>query len=129
MQLKVLAASDSAYRRCWYAEQLQQQGMEVATAVDGLNCVEQLRSFQPDVLLLEPSLLWGGSDGVLAVKSEDADLKQIPVVLIATDGVSSEWYQLSRYSVQGLFPRQPTGQNLAATLHSVAELSCQAVSI
>ena len=116
MPTQVLAASSSAYRRWWYVEQLRLYGMEAVTAVDGLDCIEQMRTSQPDIVLLEPSLLWGGSDGVLAVRSEDTSLQNIPVVLVAFDGVSVEWYQLAEYSLQGLLLRRPSGQKLAATL-------------
>ena len=129
MPTQVLVASASAYRRWWYVEQLRLYGMKAATAVDGLDCIEQMRTSRPDVVLLEPSLLWGGSDGVLAVRSEDTSLQNIPVVLVAFDGVSVAWYQLAQYSLQGLLLRLPSGQELAATLLLVSQEVCGASPI
>ena len=49
-----------------YREPLLREGCELRTAVNGLDCVAQLRECVPDVLVLEPQLPWGGGDGVLA---------------------------------------------------------------
>lgn len=38
----------------------------------------------PDVLLLDPDLLWGGGDGVLALMVTNTVLVQIPVLLLVT---------------------------------------------
>ena len=121
---KVTAGPLQRSRCWWYVEQLHRYEMEVVTASNGLECVERLRTSPPEIILLEPSLLWGGSHGVLAVRSEDAELQNIPVVLIAVDGVSPEWYQLAQYSVQGLLLRRQSGQKLAATLHAAVEQPC-----
>lgn len=125
MSLQVLAASASAYRRCWYIEQLPRYEIDVTAVANGVECIAVMKARKPDVLLLEPSLLWGGSIGILAVRSEEADLKDIPVVLIAVDGVSPEWYQLAQYPVQGLILRRQSGQKLAATLLAAVEHSCR----
>jgi DNA-binding response OmpR family regulator len=42
------------------------RGFDVATASDGLACLERIREFRPDALLLEWEIPWGGGDGVLA---------------------------------------------------------------
>lgn len=49
-------------------------------AFDGLECLDLLESFAPDVLLLDALLPWGGSDGVLAEMDADPLLRTIPVV-------------------------------------------------
>lgn len=64
---------------------LRGNGHEPETASDGLGTVQLLREFQPDVVLIERDLLWGGSDGVRALMREDAALTQIPLILMATD--------------------------------------------
>ena len=38
----------------------------------------------PEVLLLDPDLLWGGGDGVLALMVTNAVMVQIPVLLLVT---------------------------------------------
>lgn len=57
-------------RRC-----LSAQGYRVETTSDGLECLEKIRRFHPDVLVLSLELLWGGGAGVLAcLREEQSDL-------------------------------------------------------
>lgn len=55
----------------------------VETAACGIDCLEILESWHPDVLVLDDELLWGGSHGVLQEMRKAADLHQIPVVMIS----------------------------------------------
>ncbi len=58
-------------------------GFTVATAQDGLACLAQLqRDPQPDVVVLELDMPWGGGDGVLAILREEACLLDHKVVII-----------------------------------------------
>jgi DNA-binding response OmpR family regulator len=56
-------------------------GFEVVTAGDGLECLELLRDFLPDALILSLELTWGGAEGVLAIVREETAMRPIPVVL------------------------------------------------
>jgi CheY-like chemotaxis protein len=56
-------------------------GFEVATAGSGLECLERLYDFLPDVLILNLELTWGGAEGVLAIVREETVMRPIPVVL------------------------------------------------
>jgi len=64
-------------RRCLAA-----RGFEVEVAADGLQCVEQLRTTSPTVLVLDPEILWGGGDGVLDWLCDEAPLAPFTVFLI-----------------------------------------------
>ena len=77
----LIADSDESLLACC-REYLSQHGLEVATATSGLDCVAQLRTFVPDALVLEPELLWGGADGVLAVMEEDPTVPRVPVLVL-----------------------------------------------
>jgi hypothetical protein len=48
------------------------------------NCIAMLRAHAPDLLVLGPSLRWGGCDGVLARLREDDSLPSIPVLLLSS---------------------------------------------
>lgn len=63
-------------------------GFDVATAADGLECVELLRDFAPDALILSLELRWGGGDGVLSIVRDDLQMRPIPVVL-TVDGLNA----------------------------------------
>ena len=58
-------------------------GFTVETAQNGLACLAQLqRDPQPDVLVLELDMPWGGGDGVLGVLREEARLLDHKVVIV-----------------------------------------------
>jgi CheY-like chemotaxis protein len=59
--------------------------IEVRTASTGLECLEQLRCWRPDVLVLDAELPRGASVGVLAVMAEDPTLPGVPVLLLAAN--------------------------------------------
>ena len=65
---------------------LSAQGFQVATASDGLDCLEKLRQLSPAVLVLDQELRWGGGVGVLAWLREESAETGVVVVLTATAG-------------------------------------------
>lgn len=71
-----------------YCHALRAYGFEVEAAESGLDCLEQLRAFRPDVLLLEPDLLWGDGQAVLSIIADDPDLCRIVVVLLSENAQS-----------------------------------------
>ena len=61
----VLADSDVS-RLKNYERHLRRAGFSVSTADGGVKCICRLRESAPDILVLDPRLLWGGADGILA---------------------------------------------------------------
>jgi len=82
--IRVLMADPDPLLSIAYREPLLREGFELATAVSGLECVARLRECVPDVLVLEPQLLWGGGDGVLAMMCEVPQLVTVPVMVLTT---------------------------------------------
>jgi DNA-binding response OmpR family regulator len=82
MTFRILLADTDKGLLDRYREFLSGQGFEVATATTALDCVEQLRTFRPHVLVLEPDLPWGWGEGVIARMREEADLPLVPVILL-----------------------------------------------
>ena len=78
-----------------YREHLVALGFVVRMAADGLACVNLLRQFRPDVLLLSTSLPWGGCDGVLAMLKEEPDLRPQFVVILATPSEQNMLYRVA----------------------------------
>ena len=113
---QILVASPSKYRQEWYRSELDTYGLEAFAVENGIECIDTLRTMPPDALILESSVRWGGADGVLVAMNEDPQLRQIPVVIIAVDGVSVEEYRLARFSIQGFFNRVPSAEDLASAL-------------
>jgi DNA-binding response OmpR family regulator len=62
---------------------LQACGYIVAACGDALGCVDLVRSFRPDLLVLDPDLPWGQGEGVLSLM-DDGELPVVPVVLVSS---------------------------------------------
>lgn len=73
-----------------HAKFLTDQGYRVNIATDGLACLDYLRRYWPDVLILDRSLLWGGADGLLAQMREGNDLPSVPVILTSTSNFAED---------------------------------------
>ena len=63
---------------------LQESGFDVHKSSNGVGCIEQMRQHAADILLLDPGLLWGGGDGVLAVMETSPVMAKIPVLFLVT---------------------------------------------
>jgi CheY-like chemotaxis protein len=110
--MRILVASSSAHRQTFYRGAIEGLGDEVRVAVSGVECAESLRKERPDLLILETPLLWGGSDGVLAVLEESAGGQSLPVVLVATSSSAEDWFQLGRFRVDNFLFHVPTAGEL-----------------
>ncbi|TWT79595.1 hypothetical protein CA13_09990 [Planctomycetes bacterium CA13] len=52
------------------ARYLSRHGYDVATAINGLECLSVWRKQSPEIMVLEDEMLWGGSDGFIGVVRE-----------------------------------------------------------
>lgn len=114
---QILIASPSKYRQEWYRTELDNYGLQALIVENGVECISALRTMPPpDALILESSIRWGGIDNVLIAMDEHPQLRQIPVAIIAVDGVSTEEYHLARFPIQVFFSRVPSAKDLATAL-------------
>lgn len=102
----VLLAIRPTQDRRDYSSALRRIGFEVRVADHGLDCLEVLEDFIPDVAVIEPELPWGGGDGVLSIMNSNQDLRIVPVVVLTADGNRSALYSISRYLIKD-FLKQP----------------------
>ena len=86
-----------------------------------MECVSQLRSRVPEVLVLETSLLWGGSEGVLEIAQRELGYLRLPVVLVAVGVGSIDWFHLSRYRIDDILFRIPSVRELGRAIAGVTE--------
>ena len=79
---RILVADDSLVVRTVVCDQLEDEGYEVAQAVDGESALAQCAGFRPDAILLDIEM--PGLDGhqVLARLKADHDFSDIPVVFL-----------------------------------------------
>ena len=89
---------------------LSQCGHDVLIASDGLECASVLRDFSPDVVVLDCEILWGGSDGIVALMLEDPRLSQTPVILVADVDPRAPYQDIVEWMLIGWL-RKPFGMN------------------
>jgi CheY-like chemotaxis protein len=93
--------------RCFLAR----LGAEVAEACGGVECIGQLRAFQPHVLVLEPELPWGGGAAVMEWMLSDAAIPTAPVIAVTAGRDLDQLRRMLRFplydlAVKPLPPRQ-----------------------
>lgn len=81
--MRVLFAGVDVSVRLLLRSYVQDLGHKLEMVTNGLGCMNGLREFDPDILVMEQDLLWGGSDGVLARMSEQRRVLAIPVILLS----------------------------------------------
>jgi CheY-like chemotaxis protein len=86
MNQSLLVADGDAELCNLYKEVLTEQGYDVTTASDGLDCLNKLRRSLPAALVLDLELRWGGGDGVLAWLREERPTHVVPIITTATVG-------------------------------------------
>lgn len=78
---RFLAAIDKPAVREQLRRFLTARGFDVVVAVDGLQCLAQLREGMPTLLVLGQNLLWGGGNGVLGCLLDEAPFQDVTAVL------------------------------------------------
>jgi carbon storage regulator len=99
MSIRIMIADPDAYLISAYGEHFRRLGVSVTTAVTGLECIEKIRDSVPDVLILEPLLLWGGGEGVLALLKDNPELRPAHVILLTQSRNRSLHYRLSSFKI------------------------------
>jgi carbon storage regulator len=119
MSVRILIADPDEYLLTSYGEHLRQLGATVATATTGLECMERIRDSVPDVLILEPTMLWGGGEGVLALMQEYPEIRPTFVILLTQSRNRSLQYRLSLYDIDDYQSKPLTGKRLAERITRV----------
>lgn len=113
MVVRVLVADPDEYLLRCYRHDLEQRGFQVVTVTSGLECIEKLRAADADVLVMEPSLPWGGGDGVLALMSETPDIPCIPVIIVTDARDRGVLYRMAPFRIDDFQIKPLRGQRLA----------------
>ena len=84
--MKILLIEDDKFFQKFYSTKLQENKVEVEVASDGEEGLMKMRSTSPNLVLLD--LIMPRMDGfaVLAARSQDENLKKIPVIVFSTLG-------------------------------------------
>ena len=84
--MKILLIEDDKFFQKFYSTKLTEQKVEIEVASDGGEGLLKMRSFKPDLVLLD--LIMPKVDGftVLSTRAQEEELKKIPVVVFSTLG-------------------------------------------
>jgi DNA-binding response OmpR family regulator len=84
--MKILLIEDDKFFRDFYAFKLKEKGLEVDVANDGIEGLQKISAFRPDLILLD--LIMPQKDGfeVLQSMSEQGLTSVIPVLVFSTLG-------------------------------------------
>ena len=119
MSARILIADPDRFLLSSYSRHLRDRGAVVSTAATALECVQRLRDSVPEVLVLEPAILWGGGDGVLAVMDEDEWLRPRFVMVVAHRRDRTRLYCLSSFPVDDYQARPLSANELAARIDTL----------
>jgi DNA-binding response OmpR family regulator len=117
MRNRVLLADPDEQLLASYREFLLRDGFDVMTATDALDCVAKLRSFPPDVLVLDPALPWGQGEGVLAMMYEDPRVPLVPVMIVTGNEDPQGRYGVGVFPVGAYHVKPLAAPFLAESLH------------
>ncbi len=81
---KVLIVDDEKHIRLLYAEELEEEGYEVALASDGVDILERIEKEKPDVVILDIKMV--SSNGLDVLQEIRNKFYNLPVILCSAYG-------------------------------------------
>ncbi len=100
---------------------LARQGYEVAVCSDALACLELLRSFRPDLLVLDPDLPWGQGEGLLSLM-RDGDAPTVPVVVMSDHPAPPRRFPVGRFPIRSFLPKRVAPARLEDNIRWACEV-------
>ncbi len=88
--MKIILAEDDTFFQNFYSKKLIEQGFQVEVAHDGVEAVEKVMAFRPDIMLLD--LIMPRKDGfqVLTELRSVAELQSLPILVFSTLGQDTD---------------------------------------
>ena len=89
MRVRILLADSDPTLREIYGRFFQAGGFDVRVAADGVNCLKTLQDFQPEVLVVQWDLPWGGGEGILAWLRDNDVTPPATIVVTTSDAATA----------------------------------------
>jgi len=118
--MKILLIEDDKFFQKFYSTKLQESNVEVEVAGDGEEGLAKMRSFCPNLVLLD--LIMPKVDGfaVLTTRSQDENLKKIPVIIFSTLGQEKDIQKAQELGANGYINKGSFDFNsMVATINQV----------
>ncbi len=102
---KILVVDDEDYVRKMIQLKLEEDGFHVDTAHDGATCLSKVKSFQPDLILMDVMLeTFSGLDTVKILK-QDPETKSIPVLVLTGRSFEEEYKEAMKVGANGFITK------------------------
>ena len=119
---RVLVVDDDAVIRQLITVNLELEGFEVETAVDGQDCLDKVKSFAPDVITLDIMMpRMDGWDAATALRADD-ETSTIPVVLLSARAQEADLQRGDRIGVDAYLTKPFDPDELISTVRRLAGL-------
>ncbi len=102
---KVLIVGESGLFREYLGAKLEEYGMEVVFALNGLDGISKMRNELPDLVIMDHMLTRKSSMEVLADKQNDRNLAGIPVIMIASSVDKRHVVQMASSNVKKILSK------------------------
>jgi DNA-binding response OmpR family regulator len=116
---RILLADGDEKLLHYYRTTLSHEGFNVQIASTGLDCVARLRTFRPDLLILEPTLPWGSGEGVLALLSEDPSMPEVTVMVLTDQVTLDDVYEIAGFPISAYYAKPVTARELAQCIRQL----------
>ncbi len=90
MSTKLLLVEDNELNRDMLTRRLIRKGFEVVTAEDGLEALEKMRQYHPDVVLMDLNLPILSGWEACKIATNDPDLADIPMLALTAHALEKE---------------------------------------
>ena len=120
---RILIADSDAELLEQYVDRLTAAGYDVRSATDALSCVDHLKHFDPELLILEPMIPWGQGEGIMCYMREEADVPLVPVIILTSGTDLLEGYQLPRFPVLERHQKPLSAKALLDSVQHIAQVT------
>jgi len=118
--MKILLIEDDLFFQKFYSNKLKESGVEVEIAGDGEEGLIKMKSFNPNLVLLDLIMPKLDGFGVLTARSQDKGLKNIPVIVFSTLGQEKDVNRAKEIGANGYINKGFFDFNsLVATINQV----------
>jgi len=118
--MKILLIEDDLFFQKFYSNKLKESGVEVEIAGDGEEGLIKMKSFNPNLVLLDLIMPKLDGFGVLTARLQDENLKKIPVIVFSTLGQEKDVNRAKEMGANGYINKGFFDFNsLVATINQV----------
>jgi len=118
---KIMIVDDSVTVRKVTTRLMERQGWEVTTAKDGVDAINQLQDYYPDIMLLDIEMPKMDGFGVLRAVRRDPRLGSLPIIMITSRTGEKHKQQAFELGVNQYLGKPFQEANLLNTIESVIE--------